>query len=226
MTQTTPANASGRAIAATILLTAIAALLWALSLATLATLGHSDAAGNALGEAYAAIQIIALWLLLSVLTLIAAVKGRAPRPALAAALVIVPLSGFVAMSAADLLTRSHLPPFLWPIVIPAAIPPLVVLWCFLPLQGRARVAIAALPAAMLAVCLLIQPLSLVRKASDDRQTARLQKYDADLARVTAGAPMWEWTPFLDTRDSTKRASVIENIRGLEARQEQAEIMLD
>jgi hypothetical protein len=161
-----------------------------------------------------------------VMTVIAAVKGRAPWPAIAAALAIVPLSGFVAMSAADLLTRAHLPPFLWPIVIPAAIPPLVVLWCFLSLQGGARIAMAALPAAMLVVCLLIQPLSLVRRAGDDRETARLQKYDADLARVAAGAPMWEWTPFLDTQDSTKRAHVLDNIRGLEQRQQQAEIMLD
>lgn len=226
MTQTTPAKPLGSAMAATILLAVVAALLWVLSLATLGSLGRSDAAGNALGEAYAAIQVIALWLLLSVMVVIAAVKGRAAWPAKAAALVIVPASGFVAMSAADLLSRAHLPPFLWPIVIPAAIPPLVVLWCFLSLQGRPRAVIAALPGAILAVCLLIQPLSLMRRASDDRETARLQQYDADLARVSAGAPMWEWTPFLDTQDSTKQASVLENIRGLEARQQQAEIMLD
>ncbi|HEU0084991.1 MAG TPA: hypothetical protein VFQ87_19235, partial [Bradyrhizobium sp.] len=214
------------AISVSIVLAVIAGLLWLLSLATLADLGRSDAAGNALGEAYAAIQIIALWMLLSVMTVIAAVKGRAPWPAIAATVVIVPLSGVLAMSAMALLTRAHLPPFLWPIVIPAAIPPLVLLWCFLSLQGRAGNAIAALPAAMLAVCLLIEPLSLTRKTVDDRQTARLQKYDADLERVSAGAPMWEWTPFLDTADSTKQARVLDNIRGLEQRQQQAEIMLD
>jgi hypothetical protein len=54
----------------------------------------------------------------------------------------------------------------------------------------------------------------------------LQKYDADLARVPAGAAMWEWTPFLDTRDDTKRAKVLDSIRGLEQRQAQAETMLD
>src|SRR3954451_25325522 len=220
------AKASGGAIAGAIVLGALIGLLWALNLATLASLGHSDAAGNAIGEAYAAIQIIACWLLLTALTVVACVKGAAPKAAKAAALVIVPASGFVAMSTADLLTRAHLPPFLWPIVIPAAVPPLVVLWCFLSLQGRARIALAALPAAILAVCLLIQPLSLVRKPSDDQETARLQKYDSDLAHLAAGAPMWQWTPFLDTRDSTKRATVLDNIRSLEQRQQQAEIMLD
>jgi hypothetical protein len=223
------AKASSGAIAGGIVLGVLAGLLWALNLATLASLGNSDAAGNALGEAYAAIQIIVLWSLLTVLTIVACVKGTAPKAVKAAALVVVPASGFVAMAAADLLARAYLSPFLWPIVIPAAIPPLVVTWCFVAMLGRTRVAgiaLAALPAAMLAVCLLIQPLSSMRKAVNDRETARLEKYDADLARVPADAPMWEWTPFLDTRDDTKRAKVLDSIRGLDQRQAQAETMLD
>jgi hypothetical protein len=226
MNPSAPAKPSNGATLASVVLTAIAGLLWVLSLATLASLGGSDAAGNALGEAYAAIQIIALWLLLFAMVLIAAVKGSAPWPAAAAAVVIVPVSGFVTMSAAALLARAHLSPYLGPIAIPAAIPPLVVLWCFLGLRGGPRIALGILPAAMLAVCLLIQPFSAMRKAVDDRQTARLEKYDADLARVPAGAPMWDWTPFLETRDDTKRAGVIDNIRGLEQRQGQAETMLE
>jgi hypothetical protein len=66
----------------------------------------------------------------------------------------------------------------------------------------------------------------MRKAVNDRETARLEKYDADLARVPANAPLWEWTPFLDTRDDTKRAKVLDSIRGLDQRQAQAETMLD
>jgi hypothetical protein len=224
-----PSKSSTGAISAAIVLSIIAGLLWVLSLATLASLGNSDAAGNALGEAYAAIQIIALWSLLTITTIIASVKGVAPKPALAAALVIVPASGFVAMAAADLLARAHLSPFLWPIVIPATVPPLVVIWCFLALRGRTRmagIALGALPVAVVAVCVLIQPLSLMRKAVDDVETAWLQKYDADLARVPAGAPMWEWTPFLNTADSTKRARVLDGIRSLDQRQAQAETMLD
>jgi hypothetical protein len=221
-----PSKPSDRVIAANIVLGVIAGLLWVLSLATLASLGNSDAAGNAIGEAYAAIQIIALWSLLTVLTVVACVKGTAPKAVKAAALVIVPASGFVAMDAADLLARAYLSPFLWPIVIPAAIPPLVVTWCFVALLGRTRIAGIALTAAMVAVCLLIQPLSSMRKAVNEKETARLEKYDADLARVPANAPMWEWTPFLDTRDDTKRAKVLDSIRGLDQRQAQAETMLD
>jgi hypothetical protein len=223
------AKASSGAIAGAIVLSALIGLLWTLNLATLASLGNSDAAGNGIGEAYAAIQIILLWSLLTVLTVVACVKGAAPTAAKAAALVIVPVSGFAAMAAADLLARAYLSPFLWPIVIPAAIPPLVVIWCFLALRGRTRlagIALGALPVAVMAVCLLIQPLSLMRKAVNDAETARRQKYDTDLARVPAGAPMWEWTPFLDTADSTKRARVLDSIRSLDQRQAQAETMLD
>jgi hypothetical protein len=224
-----PTRPSNGATATSVVLSIIAGLLWVLSLATLASLGNSDAAGNALGEAYAAIQIIALWSLLTILTAVACLKGAAPKAAKAAVLVIVPASGFAAMAAADLLARAYLSPFLWPLVIPAAVPPLVMIWCFLAFRGRTRmagIALGALPIVMIAVCLLIQPLSLMRKAVNDTETARLQKYDADLAQVPAGAAMWEWTPFLETRDDTKRTKVLDSIRGLDQRQAQAEQMLD
>src|SRR3954454_7588819 len=78
MIEPAPLKASKGAVSVSILLAAIAALLWMLSLATLAELGRSDAAGNALGEAYAAIEIIALWSLLTLMTVIAGIKGRQP----------------------------------------------------------------------------------------------------------------------------------------------------
>jgi len=47
-----------------------------------------------------------------------------------------------------------------------------------------------------------------------------------LARVPANAPLWDWTPFLDTQDSTRRAKVLDSIRSIDQRQAQAEAMLD
>ncbi len=223
------AKSSGGAIAACIVLGVAGGLLWALHLATVASLGRSDAAGNAIGEAYAAIQIIALWSLLTVMTVIACLKGVASRAAKAAALIVVPGSGFIAMAAVNLLTRAELSPFFWPIVIPATVPPLAVIWCFLVLSGRTRIAglaVDALPGVILAVCLVIHPLSRLRKAVDDLEVARLEKYDADLAGMPKDAPLWDWTPFLDTRDSTKRAQVLDSIRSIGQRQAQAEAMLD
>lgn len=214
---------------ANIALGCLAGLLWLLLLAGVRELGQSDPAGNGLSQAYAAITVIVLWSLLTIMTAIAGLKGNAPRLAKVLALVIVPVSGLVAMSAMDLLARAHLSPFLWPIIILATIPPLAMTWCFLVLlpQGRmSRVAAGALPVAIVAVCLLIEPLSRMRHAVDRAEAARLAKYDADLARVPADAAMWSWTPFLDTRDSVKRARVVESIRRIDQRQVQAETMLD
>src|SRR3954463_15177738 len=87
------------AIAAAIVLSIVILLLWALHLATVASLGRSDAAGNGIGQAYAAIQMIVLWLLLMVLTILAAAKGAAPRNATIAALLLVPVSGLGASAA-------------------------------------------------------------------------------------------------------------------------------
>ncbi|MFZ2157366.1 MAG: hypothetical protein WAV72_14770 [Bradyrhizobium sp.] len=226
---TKPSNA---AIIASIVLGVVVGLLWLLQLATVASLGGSDPAGDAIGRAYAAIEIIALWLLLMVMTVIAGVKGAAPRSAVVAALAIVPASGFAAMGAADLLARPHIAPFLWPIVIPALVPPLVVAWCFLALsaatlrRATAEVAAGVLLGATLLVCASIWPLSLMRNAVGDLEAARLQKYDDDLARVPANAPVWDWMPFLDTRDGTRREKVLDGIRNIDQRQAQAEAMLD
>src|SRR5260370_33448263 len=89
-----------------------------------------------------------------------------------------------------------------------------------------KVAASALLAAIFAACVSIWPLSLMRKAVDDLEAARLEKYDADLARVPANAPLWEWTPFLETQDGTKQAKALDSIRSIDQRQAQAEAMLD
>ena len=220
------------AIAAGIVLSIVILLLWGLQLATVASLGRSDAAGNGLGQAYAAIQMIALWALLMVLTILAGAKGAAPRRVTVAALVIVPVSGLVASAAVGLLAQPDIAPFLWPIVIPALVPPLIVAWGLFVLSaarlrsGITGVVAGVLLAAIMAVCVTIWPLSQMRTAVDDREAARLQKYEADLARLPANAPLWDWTPFLDTRDGTRQYKVIDIIRRNDQRQAQAETMLD
>jgi hypothetical protein len=219
-------------IAAGTVLSIVILLLWGLQLATIASLGRSDAAGNGLAAAYAAILTIVLWALLMVLTVLAAARGAAPRPLVIAALVIVPVSGFVASAAAGLLTQPNVAPFLWPIVIPALVPPLIVAWGLFALtaarlrSGTSGIVAGVLLAAIVAVCVTIWPLSQMRKAVDDGEAARLQKYDADLAALAANAPLWDWTPFLDTRDGTRQHKVLASIRKLDQRQAQAETMLD
>ena len=220
------------AIAAGIVLSIVILLLWGLQLATVASLGRSDAAGNGLGQAYAAIQLIVLWLLLMVLTILACAKGKGPGAARIAALVIVPASGLVASAAAGLLAQPDIAPHLWPIVVPALVPPLIIAWALFTLSAaRLRASVTGVVAGVLlativAVCVSIWPLSQMRKALEDQEAARLQKYDADFARISGNAPLWDWTPFLDTRDGTKREKVLDNIRKLDRRQAEAEVMLD
>ncbi|GLR89008.1 hypothetical protein [Bradyrhizobium iriomotense] len=223
------AEVSRGALIASIALGVVTGLLWLLLLDGAVDPGHSDPAGDALGRAYAAIMVNVLWSLLTIMTAIASLKGSAPRLAKASVLVIVPISGWVALTAMALLAQSDLPPFRWPIVILAAVPPLAVGWCFLVLLGRgrmSRIASGALPVAILAVCLLIEPLSRMRNATEDAEDARRAKYDEDIARVPADAAMWDWTPFLDTQNNDRRVKVIDSIRRLDQRQTQAETMLD
>ena len=108
----------------------MALLIWAVTLATLSDLAGSDAAGNGYAQAYAAIEIIVLWGLLALIALIAGVKGAMAWPSAIAAAILIPASGIVAFEVLELLSRPSLPPFLWPLVIPAAVPPLVLVFSF------------------------------------------------------------------------------------------------
>src|SRR5258707_8484085 len=220
------------AVGAGIGLCLAAFLVWALALALLANLAGSDAAGNAYAQAYAALAVIVLWLLLVALGIIAVLKGVMPRPAAVAALILIPASGLVSMEALELLSRPYEPPFLWPIVIPAAVPPLVIafcLWALLPSWRAAipaRHAVGAAWGATLVLCLSILPFMQMREHARDHEGAARAKYDADLAALPADAPLWDWVPFLATPDTTKVAVVLERIRGLDRRQGDAELMLD
>jgi hypothetical protein len=226
-TEDTAPGAAGAGIG----LCVAAFVVWALALALLANLSGSDAAGNAFAQAYAAIAVILLWLLVIALAVVAALKGAMPRVAMVAAFILLPASGVVAMEALELLSRPYEPPFLWPIVIPAAVPPLVIGFCFWALLPSwraaipARLAVAAAWGATLVLCLSIVPFMQMREHARDVEQAAREKYEADLAALPADAPLWDWVPFLATRNATKAAEVIERIRVLPRRQSEAELML-
>ena len=119
-------KAPGFTILAGIGLSVLILLAWVGQLATLSDLSGSDPAGNALAQAFGALEIIVLWGLLAVLALLAATKGAMPRAAALAIIILIPASGFAAMTAAELLTAPDVAPFIWPIIIPALGPPLIV----------------------------------------------------------------------------------------------------
>jgi len=118
-------------------------LIWIAQLATLADLNGSDPAGNALAQAYGAAEIIVLWVLLAVLTIVAWTKGAMPGAAALAALILIPASGLAAITAAELLAEPDAVPFMWPIIIPAGVPPLIIAFCFWALLPLSRANIPA-----------------------------------------------------------------------------------
>jgi hypothetical protein len=207
-------------------------LFYALTLATLADLAGSDPAGNALARAYGAIEVIALWLLLATLVIIAWAKGTMPTIAAIAAAILVPASGFATMIALDLLAKPEVSPFLWPIAVPALVPPLIVAFCFWTLLPATHVLVPAAFAgaitwgAILVLCASILPMQQMRGAAEAKVTAAREKYTVDFATMPADSPLWEWVPFLATPDQTRVSNTLERIRRLERRQSDAELMLD
>jgi hypothetical protein len=220
------------AVTASCVLGVLALLFYAIVLATLSDLASSDAAGNAYAQAFGAIEVIVLWLLLAVIALIAGVKGRMPVPAVFAAVFLIPASGFVTMAALELLSRPEVKPFLWPLVIPAGIPPLVVMFCFWALLPKLRAAIPAQLAAGIVwgavalLCLAIVPLQQMRDTANEQFAAARAKYAEDFAKLPADAPLWDWVPFLDKPDNSRSGAAEAGIVKLEWRQSDAEIMLD
>ncbi|HEY1473047.1 MAG TPA: hypothetical protein VGF53_03080 [Pseudolabrys sp.] len=227
-----PVKAAPAAVGVSIGLGVLALLVWVVALATLSDLAGSDAAGNGYAQAFAAIEIFILWGLLAVITLIAGINGQMTVPAVMAAALLIPASGVASFAALRLLSKPALPPGLWPLVIPALVPPLVMafdLWALLP---SLRAAIAARLAggfvwgATLLLCLSTFAFQHTRQQAVDRIDAANEKYAADLARLPADAPLWDWVPFLDTRNATLQSDLLARMSKLARRQADAELMLD
>jgi hypothetical protein len=80
--------------------------------------------------------------------------------------------------------------------------------------------------ATLVLCVSILPMVYLRHLVIEREAAQRTKWEADFVNLPANSPLWEWTPFLATRDETKRNAVLDRVRHLDRRQSDAEIMLD
>jgi hypothetical protein len=226
-----PAKPTPYALVAALVLGGLTLVLWISLLATLSDLTGSDAAGNGLAQAFAAIEIVPVWVLLAVVALIAGVKGDiGPAPAIAAA-ILIPASCIVTFFVLGLLTRPSLSPFLWPLVIPAAVPPLVLAFCCWALIPPLRKMIRACVAAgfawglVLLLCLAIVPFEHMRERAKAEIAAAAEKYATDLAKLPPDAPLWDWVPFLNTRSAILQDEILDRIRKLERRQSDAEAML-
>ncbi len=225
-------DASRKAIIAAVCISLLILLLWIAEVSTLSSLGDSDAAGNGMAEAFAGFEIILLWMLLVVLLVVAGINGAMPWQAAAAAVVLLPASGYAAMTALGLLADHNTPPFLWPILTPALVPLLVVVFAFWTLVPGLRSTVPAVVAAgaawgvTLLLCVCIWPMADIRNRADQREADVQVRLATDYANMSPNAPLWEWAPFLQTRSDIRVDEVLQRIGKLDHRQSDAEIMLD
>ncbi len=102
-------------------------------------------------------------------------------------------------------------------------------WALLPgLRAKisARIAGGFVWGAIFILCVAILPLRKIREQAMNRAIAAQEKYDADLASVPAGSPLWAWTPFLESRNNVRQEDLLGTIREFDRRQTDAEIMLE
>jgi len=227
-----PAKHSSAAAAVCIALSVLALMFWLLSVATLTDLAGSDAAGNAYAQAYAAIELIILWALLAIIAVVAAINGSMRWIGGIAALILIPMSGLVSGEALEMLSHPLYPPYRWPIVIPALAPLLIIAFCLWSLLPSLRARLSAPLATglawgmMLILCASIVPLQQIRSAAYQKEADVQAQYDTALAKLAPDAPLWEWTPFLNTRNESLAGDLRGKMSKLPRRQAETELMLE
>ncbi len=118
-----------------IVVASVATLLYLVMLANMSESLETDAAGRGLAQAFAAIVGFILWILLGVLLMIGAARGRMPLAATLAAVVLLPLSAWAAAVAGGLYSSKND----WPYYVLVLLPPLFAayaLWARLPQLHR------------------------------------------------------------------------------------------
>ena len=230
------------------ILLGLAAVLWIAFIAGSLSLHGSDAAGNGLSRAFAMLAGIALWALLALLLVVAAIAGEMPAAAAVAAVLLVPASGFAAQAALQAMIEDRR--LKWPAIAPAALPGVIIayaLWCFFPsLQATIGPALAGGVAG--GSVLVLSALPFLARLSQARARARQEKITerktpeetaAEEARreeerrrqaaasfhsLTSDSPLWEWWSYTDP-GSDHRTEALEGARTAKSRQADAVRML-
>ncbi|MEO8202154.1 MAG: hypothetical protein ABI679_16605 [Gemmatimonadota bacterium] len=190
-------------------------LLWILMVANVLTLNESDQAGNGLSYAFGVLMILALWVLLTALIVLAITRSTMPGWIKVAAIILLPASCAAALCALNLMRGQT--GFVWPAIIPVLVPAIVIgfaLWASVPSFRGALSAEAAGGVAwgmILILSLLPWPSAMarnrgatIRRAEIEAQAGRdsirksLEKQQENLAtfaRLTPSSPLWQWMPF-------------------------------
>ena len=174
-----------------VLLALLAGLLYFAYLASLHDAGRSDAAGNALTDAYLALFSTALWIVLVGLLLVAFKNGKMPIWAAIGTLVLFPLACYASFLSADLYAHQHG----WAYIVPGLLPPVIVLYALWiripPLVGVLSETIASVVAGGVIIALIGASYwashldALAAPARQEAQRAAYEKMRAEQERVSA-----------------------------------------
>lgn len=212
-------------------LSALALIFYVGALSLLANLAGSDPAGNAYSQAYAAIALVALWVLLAIIVTIALAKGGAGWPVVTAAIVLIPASAIASMFAMGLLTNPNQPPYLWPIVIPASLPLLVLgfaFWTLLPGTRSilpAHIVVPTIWGAVFVLCLAVVPFNMMRDSAEEAIITARATTEADYEKLPADAGLPGLLPFMGALYGEREIELNKRVRALPTRQSDAEAML-
>jgi hypothetical protein len=218
-------------LAGAVVLSIAIALVWALTLAILTDLSGSDAMGNGLSRAFAAIGLVVLWMLLAGLLLIAALKGAMPPAAVLAVFVLLPATAVAAFVAQNLLIEPRITPYLWPLAVPAVAPPIVIafsLWSLIPNLRRivpASIAVGVFITGLAGACIALGPMINARNVEVARLDAEREKIDQAYASLPTDASLTELLPFLNTPNAMREDEVLNRIKARPRRQSETEVML-
>lgn len=214
------------------ILSGLCLLLWPLVVAMNSDLGFGgDAAGQGMAQGFAVVADMLLYAMLAGLALCAVLGGAIPALGKAILLSLVALGGLMAFAAFDLLQNPSMPPGLWPLLVVAGPPPLIIvfsLWALTPLRRLIAepVAYGLVFSIAATLCLALAPMYWVRDTAVKRAQAQEAAFRARFAALPADAPLWDWLPFVqsDIYDVGQEARA--KILQLPRRQGDAEAMLD
>ena len=216
---TTP-NAPRLAMTASFtVLLGVAVLLWLATVANTITIKSSDAAGNALSQAFGVLMAIGLFVLIAIVLVLGVVRGEMPMWMRVALLLLVPASGAATVAAIEVLSQGTEWPVKWPLAVPILAPLVLIvvaLWSYSPSMRAALspatvggVAILTLAVLSIAPWPLLRERGRARRAgpgelqairtakrarwsSSDSASERLQ-FDA----IEQDASLYSWLPFTE-----------------------------
>lgn len=210
-----------------LILALLAGLLYLVHLAGLHDAHRSDAAGNAIGDAFLALFGIALWIVLVGLLLVAFKNGKMPSWAVIGALVLVPLSCYAFFSAVDLYADQRG----WVFIVPGLLPPLIVLyalWIRIPaLVATLSETIASALAGCAVIALIAASIwasyldSLAAPARQAEQQAAYEKMRAEQERVSQESRERDAAKYAALGPDSSLSDYLEYLNGSDTRARQA-----